>query len=292
VFDACKFIGNLIHIAQIVCAERGIMAFTNITLEKHELIGTLTLNRPEKLNAITPALIAEFGEALTQIEKDAEIKIVIIRGAGRAFSTGYDLSGGWGGGDSEKFTIDSDQRFLQRYIEHWLRLRDLPKPVIAMVHGYCLAGATQLCVSSDMIFVADDAQIGFPSIPAGAGYVSAFWNWMVGPHRTKYLAFLPGSRISGKEAEAMGFATRVFAAASLEAETYDYARRVAKVPAQKLRLEKLAINRAMDLRGFRSTVLAGAEFDAIFHFGPGNDEIRAVQRERGLRGAIKWYEEK
>jgi len=161
-----------------------------------------------------------------------------------------------------------------------------------MVHGYCLAGATQLCVSTDMIFVADNAQIGFPSIPAGAGYVSAFWNWMVGPHRTKYLAFLPGSRISGKEAESMGFATRAFPAENLEKETYDYAQRVAKVPAQKLRLEKLAINRAMDLRGFRVSVQAGAEFDAIFHFGPGNEEIREIQKERGLRGAIKWYEEK
>jgi enoyl-CoA hydratase len=128
------------------------MAFTNIILEKNELIGTLTLNRPEKLNAMTPQLIAEFGEALSQIEKDPDIKVVIIRGAGRAFSTGYDLTGGSGGGSSDRFTIDDDQRFLQRYIEHWLRLRDLPKPVIAMVHGYCLAGATQLCVSTDIIF--------------------------------------------------------------------------------------------------------------------------------------------
>jgi enoyl-CoA hydratase len=268
------------------------MTFANISLEKHELIGTLTLNRPEKLNAMSPALIAEFGEAITQIDKDPEIKVLVIRGAGRAFSTGYDLGGGWSEGGSKPFTIDDDQRFLQRYVEHWLRLRDLPKPVIAMVHGYCLAGATQLCVSSDLIFVAADAQIGFPSIPAGAGYVSSFWNWMVGPHRTKYLAFLPGSRISGKEAEAMGFATRVFPADALEHETYDYAGRVAKVPAQKLRLEKLAINRAMDLRGFRVSVQAGAEFDAIFHFGPGNEEIRQIQKERGLRGAIKWYEEK
>jgi enoyl-CoA hydratase/carnithine racemase len=268
------------------------MAFTNLILEKNELIGTLTLNRPEKLNAMTPQLIAEFSDAIIQIEKDPEIKVVIIRGAGRAFSTGYDLTGGAGGGGSERFTIDDDQRFLQRYVEHWLRLRDLPKPVISMVHGYCLAGATQLCVSTDIIFVAEDAQIGFPSIPAGAGYVSAFWNWMVGPHRTKYLAFLPGSRISGKEAEAMGFATRAFPAPSLEKETYDYAKRVAKVPAQKLRLEKLAINRAMDLRGFRVSVQAGSEFDAIFHFGPGNEEIRKVQKERGLRGAIQWYEEK
>jgi enoyl-CoA hydratase len=268
------------------------MAFATITLEKQDRIGTLTLNRPEKLNAMTPALISEFADALTQVEKDPEIKVLIIRGAGRAFSTGYDLTGGWGEGAAKPFTIDDDQRFLQRYIEHWLRLRDLPKPVISMVHGYCLAGATQLCISTDMIFVAENAQIGFPSIPAGAGYVSAFWNWMVGPHRTKYLAFLPGSRITGKEAESMGFATRAFPQESLEQETYDYARRVAKVPAQKLRLEKLGINRAMDLRGFRVSVQAGAEFDAIFHFGPGNEEIRKVQKERGLRGAIKWYEEK
>ena len=142
------------------------MPFTNLTLERNELIGTLTLNRPEKLNAMTPQLIGEFAEAITQIEQDAEIKVVIIRGAGRAFSTGYDLTGGSGGGSSERFTLDDDQRFLQRYVEHWLRLRDLPKPVISMVHGYCLAGATQLCVSTDIIFVAEDAQLGFPSIPA------------------------------------------------------------------------------------------------------------------------------
>ena len=268
------------------------MAFTNLLLDKHELIGTLTLNRPEKLNAMTPTLIAEMGEALTEVENDPEIKVLIIRGAGRSFCTGYDLTVSLGGAGGERYTLDSDQRSLQHYVEHWLRLRDLPKPVISMVHGYCLAGGSQLAISTDMIFVAENASIGFPSIPAGAGYVSSFWNWMVGPHRTKYLAFLPGSRISGKEAEAIGFATRAFPAESLERETYDYARRVTKVPAQKLRLEKLAINRAMDIRGFRTTVLAGAEFDAIFHFGPGNEEIRAVQKERGLRGAIQWYEHK
>ena len=268
------------------------MAFTNLLLDKNELIGTLTLNRPEKLNAMTQALIAEMSEALTEVEKDPEIKVLIIRGAGRSFCTGYDLTVGLGGASGERYTLDSDQRSLQHYVEHWLRLRDLPKPVISMVHGYCLAGGSQLAVSTDMIFVAENASIGFPSIPAGAGYVSSFWNWMVGPHRTKYLAFLPGSRISGKEAEAIGFATRAFPAESLERETYDYARRVTKVPAQKLRLEKLAISRAMDIRGFRTTVLAGAEFDAIFHFGPGNEEIRAVQKERGLRGAIQWYEHK
>ena len=145
------------------------MAFTNLLLDKHELIGTLTLNRPEKLNAMTPTLIEEMGEALTEVEKDPEIKVLIIRGAGRAFCTGYDLTVGLGGASGERYTLDSDQRSLQHYVEHWLRLRDLPKPVISMVHGYCLAGGSQLAISTDMIFVAENASIGFPSIPAGAG---------------------------------------------------------------------------------------------------------------------------
>lgn len=260
---------------------------TTVILEKKDRIGTLTLNRPEKLNALSQSLISEFSATLDQVATDPEIKVLVVRGAGRAFSTGYDLSGG---GRAKPPTIDEDRALLQRYVEGWLRLRDLPKPVIAMVHGYCLAGATQLCICTDMIFVADNARIGFPSIPAGAGYVSAMWNWMVGPHRTKYLAFLPGSQISGKEAEAIGFATRAFPADKLEEETYGYARRVVKVPAEKLALEKLALNRAMDYRGFRASVLSGAEYDALFHFGSGNEEIKKVREERGLKGAIEWYE--
>jgi enoyl-CoA hydratase len=261
---------------------------TVVNLEKKDRIGTLTLNRPEKLNALSPALLAEFSEAIEQVAADPEIKVLIIRGAGRAFSTGYDLAGG---GRTRPLTLDEDRMILQRNVERWLRLRDLPKPVISMVHGYCLAGATQLCICTDIIFVAEDARIGFPSLPAGAGYVSAMWNWMVGPHRTKYMAFLPGSQISGKEAEAMGFATRAFPADTLEEETYGYARRIVKVPAEKLHLEKLALNRAMDYLGFRASVLSGAEYDAIFHFGSGNEEIKKVREERGLKGAIKWYEE-
>ncbi len=259
---------------------------TLVTLETRDRIATLTLNRPEKLNALNQPLLAAFSEAVEQVAADPAMKVLVIRGAGRAFSTGYDLSGG---GRTTPLTIDEDRALLQRNVERWLRLRDLPKPVIAMVHGYCLAGATQLCICTDIIFVADDARIGFPSLPAGAGYVSAMWYWLVGPHRTKYMAFLPGSQISGKEAEAIGFATRAFPADKLEEETYGYARRVARVPAEKLQLEKLALNRVMDYQGFRAAVLSGAEYDALFHFSRGNEEIKKVREERGLKGAIQWY---
>ena len=268
------------------------MAFTNITLDKQDRIGTLTLNRPEKLNAMTPALIAEFGEAITEVEKDSDIKVLIIRGAGRAFSTGYDLTGGWGESGSKPFTIDDDQRFLQRYIEHWLRLRDLPKPVISMVHGYCLAGATQLCISTDMIFVAENARIGFPSIPAGAGYVSAFWNWMVGPHRTKYLAFLPGSKISGKEAESMGFATRAFPEALSKKRLTTTPAGWPRFPRKSFDWKNSGLTARWIFAAFAFRFRPAPSSMRSFHFGPGNEEIRNVQKERGLRGAIQWYEEK
>ena len=158
-----------------------------VLLDKQDRIGTLTLNRPEKLNAMNPALLDEFSEAIASVSADEEIKVLVIRGAGRAFSAGYDLAGGGGAK-----TVDADRTALQHMIERWLSLRELPKPVIAMVHGYCLAGASQICVCSDVIFMADNARLGFPSLPAGAGFVSSMWNWMVGPHRTKYMAFFAG----------------------------------------------------------------------------------------------------
>src|SRR2546426_3504763 len=174
------------------------MALTVVTLEKQDRIGTLTLNRPEKLNALNRSVIGEFAEAIDVVAADPDLKVLIIRGAGRAFSTGYDLSGG---GRSTPHTIAEDRAILQRNVEHWLRLRDLPKPVIAMVHGYCLAGATQLCICTDIIFVAENASIGFPSIPAGGGYVSSFWNWMGWPHRTKQMGVFPSRPASATEAE-------------------------------------------------------------------------------------------
>ena len=106
-----------------------------VLLDKQDRIGTLTLNRPEKLNAMSPALLEEFSEAIETVSTDDDIKVLIIRGAGRAFSAGYDLAGGGGGK-----TVDADRTELQKMIERWLSLRELPKPVIAMVHGYCLAG--------------------------------------------------------------------------------------------------------------------------------------------------------
>ena len=152
-----------------------------------------------------------------------------------------------------------------------------------MIHGHCLAGATQLCVCCDVIFTAEDARIGFPSIPAGAGLIAQTWMWHVGPHRAKYMSFLPGSQISGKDAEAFGFATRAFAPDELEAETYAYAARIAKVPADLLRIKKTAVNRVMDLNGFRAAIMYGAEWG--LHIAPDRGRPRSPPHDRGAGAA-------
>ena len=256
-----------------------------VLLEEKDGVGTLTLNRPEKLNAMSPLVLAAFDERLAEAGRDDSIKVLVIRGAGRSFSSGYDLT------RPADDSLEADRLRLQANLERWLRVRDLPKPVIAMIHGHCLAGATQLCVCCDVIFTAEDAKIGFPSIPAGAGLIGQTWMWHVGPHRAKYMSFLPNSQISGKDAEAFGFATRAFAPDALEAETYTYAARIAKVPADLLRIKKMAVNRVMDLNGFRAAIMYGAEWDSISHQTDGVREVRRMIDERGLRGAIQWYQD-
>ena len=258
-----------------------------VTLSKDALVGTLTLNRPEKLNALSPQLMDEFDSLVAEAASDAEIKALVIRGAGRAFSAGYDLTRG-----SEGETIEQDRERLQANLERWQRLRDFPKPVIAMVHGYCLAGATQLCMCADVIFVAADASVGFPSVPVGAGLLGQMWAWYVGSHRAKYLSFLAASHVTGEESERFGWATKAYPADALERETYGYARRIVKVPSDLLRIKKLAVDRVMDVRGFKTAMMFGAEWDAIAHETEGVREVRQMIREWGLSGAIQWFRER
>ena len=244
-----------------------------------------SLGKRDPITVKALQLLSVFDERLAEAGRDDAIKVLVIRGAGRSFSAGYDLT------RPADDTLEADRLRLQANLERWLRVRDLPKPVIAMIHGHCLAGATQLCVCCDVIFTAEDAKIGFPSIPAGAGLIAQTWMWHVGPHRAKYMSFLPNSQISGKDAEAFGFATRAFDPGALEEETYSYAARIAKVPASLLRIKKEAVNRVMDLNGFRAAIMYGAEWDSISHQTEGVREVRRMIDERGLRGAIQWYQD-
>ena len=265
------------------------MTQSTVTYEAQDRIGIITLNRPEKMNAFNAQMLEDFASALDVAQQDDAVRVVIVRGAGRAFSVGYDISPGEF--SPHEHTITEDREWLERAIALWLRVWDFPKPVIAQVHGYCVAGATMLAICCDITLVAEDASIRWPALPIGGGLIGPMWTWSVGPKKAKEMSYIAGSEMSGTEAFALGWANRCVPADALEEQTLLMARLIARTPADLLRLKKQAINRVMDVQGFRTIAAFSAEWDSIAHYSDGAAGMTAKIRELGLKGAIGWFKE-
>lgn len=265
------------------------MTQSTVTYAAEDRIGTITLNRPEKMNAFSGQMLEDFAAALDLAQRDDSVRVVIVRGAGRAFSVGYDISPGEF--SPHDHTITEDREWLERAIALWLRVWDFPKPVIAQVHGYCVAGATMLAICCDITLVAEDASIRWPALPIGGGLIGPMWAWSVGPKKAKEMSYIAGSEMSGAEAFSLGWANRCVPAAELEEQTRLMARLIARTPSDLLRLKKQAINRVMDTQGFRTISTFSAEWDSIAHYSKGAADMTAKIRELSLKGAIKWFKE-
>ena len=257
-----------------------------ILYDVDERVATITLNAPERLNAISRGMQREIVEALEEAERDHGVHVALIQGAGRAFSTGYQL--GVATEASERpYSPTSDRDNIEDGLRLWLRIPELRLPIIAKVHGYCIAGATQLGAICDVTFVAEDTRVGSgPQLPLGAGYVTAFWAWHMGPKRAKQFAFPSGEFITGILAAELGLFNEAVPAEMLDAYVDDYVQRIAKVPKDVLAIHKLSANRVEEIRGMRTALRAGAELDAIAHFSPDVEAMRNSVRELGVRGAI------
>jgi len=270
-------------------AYRELPEFEHLLLERDEALVWISLNRPDRLNAINRKLLNEISQAFTWLADD-EARVIVIRGAGRCFSSGYDVSGTAPGeyATEEPGVVDDFVR-LRANINRMLAIWDFPKPVIAAVHGYCLGAPTQLVSVCDLTIVADDAVIGFPSMPMGGGYISPFWVPLVGIKRAKQMSFEPDSRISGVMASEWGWANYSVPAEKLMDTVRAHALRIAKVPAEVLFMKKMSLNRVVDLNGFRTSVVLGAETNALIHALPSVLELRDSVSEHGLKEAIKRF---
>ena len=222
----------------------------------------LTLNRPEKRNALSNALRAEIFAALEAADRDGGVRVNIIRGAGACFSAGYDLSADGARQPLPFHTAAGAGQWARHVVEGAFRIWDLAKPVIAQVHGWCLAGGSELATSCDLVYVAEDAQIGYPPVRMMSPPDNQFHAWLCGL-RPAMEMMLTGDAISGTEAVRVGFANRAFPCEHLDEEVLAIAERVAKIPTDVQQMNKRSVHRAMELMGLRAAIRAGTEIQAL-----------------------------
>ncbi len=251
-------------------------------------IGEIVFNKPEKLNALDADMLRQFSAALESLAANDEVRAIIIRGEGKSFSVGYDIGGATAGGygNGSKKDAYSDWTRIRDSIKRWLAVWECSKPVIAQIHGHCMGGATLLAVLCDLTMIAEDAAVGWPSLPLGAGLLGPPSNWLIGPKKAKELSFIAGSRMTGVEAVQLGWANHAYPEAELGDATRALVRRICKTPPDFLALKKRAHNRVLEMQGFTESVLMGADFDAIAHFSASYNEAKSTIAEIGLKGAI------
>lgn len=224
----------------------------------------LTLNRPDKRNALSNHLRGALFAALEDADRDPEIRVTILRGAGACFSAGYDLSqeSGRHAQGLPFHTAGGAGEWPRHVVEGCFRIWDLAKPVIAQVHGWCLAGGSELATAADLVYVAEDAQIGYPPVRMMSPPDNQFHAWLCGL-RPAMEMMLTGDAISGLEAVRVGFANRAFPADQLEDEVLAMAERVAKIPTDVQQMNKRSVHRAMEVMGLRAAIRAGTEIQAL-----------------------------
>jgi enoyl-CoA hydratase len=241
----------------------------------------LTLNRPAKRNALSNALRGALFEALEAADRDPEVRVIVIRGAGPCFSSGYDLAGV---GELPFHTAGSQGQWARHVVEGCFRMWDLAKPIIAQVHGWCLAGGSELAFACDLVYVAEDAQIGYPAVRTMSPPDNQFHAWILGMRAAMEL-MLTGDAIDGREAVRLGFANRAFPVEQLESEVLSMAERIAKVDPELAQLNKRLVHRQMEAMGLRAGLRAGTDLHALGWHTKASREYMARMRE-GVKAAL------
>ncbi len=239
---------------------------TQLVLPDDPLPGVrrLTLNRPEKRNALSNALRSQLFDHLRAGDLDAGIRVMIIRGAGSCFSAGYDLAQN-PGEPLPRHAAFVDGFWSRHVVEGWFEMWDYATPVIAQVHGYCLAGGSELAAAADLLYVAHDAQIGYPPVRLMSPPDMTWQPWFMGMRRAME-AMLTGDSMTGEQAVEAGFANRSHPAGELDDAVLAMAERVAKIPGDLQALNKRVVHRAMDVMGMRAGIRATADIQALgFH---------------------------
>jgi enoyl-CoA hydratase len=270
------------------------MEFKTIIFDRYgteDRIGRITLNRPEKLNALSMELLTELEQALRMAAWDDGIRVIVIRGSGRGFGAGYDLTpppGGSGSSGRPQAWLTNSRKNLQEGSRRQMFLFNLPKVTIAQVHGYCLAGSCEYAMMTDLVIAAEDSKIGHPGI-RGLGHPrnSCLWPMVLGMRKAKELMYT-GDSISGTEAAEIGMINKAVPFDKLEEEVTRLAERIANQSADALAIHKEAMNRWYQAMGMESSIMAAADYDLLYSFTETAANLNAKIREIGLKEAFSW----
>jgi len=268
------------------------MAFTALTYDVRDAKAYLTLNRPERLNAINDAMPGEIRAAVEQANDDANVRVIVVQGAGRAFCAGYDLKEFAEGAVNDRWKQTRpwdptrDYREMRRNTDDFFTLWRSLKPTIAKVHGYAVAGGSDIALSCDLLVMADDAKIGYPPARVWGVPTTAMWVYRIGAERAKRM-LLTGDTIDGATAASWGLGESV-PATDLDAAVEKLADRIAGVPINQLVMQKLMINQAYDNMGLQGTQLLATLFDGITRHSPEGRWFKDLAEREGFHAAVQW----
>jgi enoyl-CoA hydratase len=253
----------------------------------------ITLNRPERLNAITAEMGRDLAAAVARANDDDAVRVLVVQGAGRAFSAGYDLKVYAEGGEDHQDAVWDpirDLRLMRANTEHFLSLWRSAKPTIAKVRGYAVAGGSDIALCCDLVVMAEDARIGYMPARVWGCPTTAMWVYRLGAERAKRM-LLTGDTIDGRQARDWGLVIEAVPEAELDAAVERLADRMAGVPINQLVMQKMMVNQALDNMGLQSTQTLATLFDGIARHSPEGRWFVDFAQQHGFEAAVRWRDE-
>jgi enoyl-CoA hydratase len=263
------------------------MTFSYIEIDINDGIAHLKFNRPGQLNAFNNELMRETLAALEALNSNDDVRVIMVSGHGRAFSAGFDLKAA---SDRKLETHEQWRAQLELQFDFIMSFWNSRVPTIAVVHGYCLAGALELSLACDMTVAASDALFGEPEVRFGSGAVAMLFPWLTGPKQAKELLFTGEDRIPAERALQMGLVNSIVPPEQALSEGLRLARNVAQSSPAAVQKSKQAVNRSYDIMGLRQALAVGLDIDVDINATPSFEkrEFSRIRKDQGVKAAIAW----
>ena len=265
---------------------------STVLYERDGRIGRITLNRPERLNAINDELPRDLRDAVQEADHDDRVHVIVVSGSGRAFCAGYDLALYADQPGPNHVTQEMpwdpmiDYRFMKENTDCFMSLWRCYKPTLAKIHGYAVAGGSDIALCCDLVIMAEDAQIGYMPVRVWGCPTTAMWVYRIGAEKAKRMLFT-GDKVSGREAAEMGLVLKAVPADELDAEVERLAHRMAGIPKNQLMMQKIMINQAYENMGLHNTQMIATVFDGITRHTPEGLDFKERAEQLGWKTVVR-----